>query len=140
LPKRHALTESCLVGGDCGSWVIDRENGRLYGHIVAGHPGTGVGYIVPSSQLFQDIEQTTGNALVLPKVETALEQSQIPFEMKDYYSILGVGKNADASQIKMAYNTALFFINYGDSDPKDETLRERLKDIEEGYITLSDPE
>lgn len=52
--------------GDCGSWVVDRENGQLYGHIVAGHPGTGVGYIVPASQIFESVFQLLGKHLTLP--------------------------------------------------------------------------
>jgi hypothetical protein len=45
------------VDGDCGSWVFDRATGDVYGHIVSGFPGTGTAYIVPSVQIFQDIQR-----------------------------------------------------------------------------------
>ena len=55
-----------LVEGDCGSWVVDHGNGQLYGQIVAGHPGTGVGYIIPASQIFENVLETLGEPLLLP--------------------------------------------------------------------------
>lgn len=45
------------VDGDCGSWVFDRATGDVYGHIVSGFPGTGIAYIVPSVQIFRDIQR-----------------------------------------------------------------------------------
>lgn len=50
------------VCGDCGSWIIDATNGDLYGHIVAGHPGSDVVYVIPACRIFDDIAQRTGIA------------------------------------------------------------------------------
>lgn len=51
--------------GDSGSWMIQKENLRLYGHIVAGDPGSGLAYIMPGKCLFQDIEFQLGNEVAL---------------------------------------------------------------------------
>lgn len=58
---------------------------------------------------------------------------------KDYYKILGVEKDADASQIKKAYRKAAI-VHHPDKNPDDESAAERFKDIGEAYETLSDPE
>jgi hypothetical protein len=52
--------------GDCGSWVIGCDNGKLLGHIVAGHPGTAVGYIIPAAHIFDDVLHVLGEALSFP--------------------------------------------------------------------------
>jgi hypothetical protein len=73
-----------LVEGDCGSWVVDRENGLLYGQIVAGHPGSGVGYIIPASQIFEGVWQTLGDALILPSgTHSRRDEQELPV---DHYS------------------------------------------------------
>jgi peptide-N4-(N-acetyl-beta-glucosaminyl)asparagine amidase len=48
-----------LAAGDCGSWVVDAETGHLYGHIIAGCPGSGAAMVVPFFLIFQDIECRT---------------------------------------------------------------------------------
>ncbi|KAI6246148.1 DnaJ subfamily C member 7 [Erysiphe necator] len=58
---------------------------------------------------------------------------------KDYYKLLGVEKDADASQIKKAYRKAAI-VHHPDKNPDDETAEERFKDIGEAYETLNDPE
>ncbi|POS84306.1 hypothetical protein EPUL_005218 [Erysiphe pulchra] len=60
-------------------------------------------------------------------------------QRKDYYKLLGVEKDADASQIKKAYRKAAI-VHHPDKNPDDETAEERFKDIGEAYETLSDPE
>jgi hypothetical protein len=45
-----------LSKGDCGSWVVDAENGDVYGHIVAGSPESGVAYIVPAYHVYEDLK------------------------------------------------------------------------------------
>ncbi|OCL13031.1 hypothetical protein AOQ84DRAFT_270963, partial [Glonium stellatum] len=49
-----------ISNGDCGSWVIDSKTGGLYGHIVAGNPGTGMAYIVPATQVIEDLQARLG--------------------------------------------------------------------------------
>jgi len=76
LPNQRALQElypifldGKLSHGDCGSGVIDKKLGYLYGHIVAGNVGTGHAYIVPAMQVFEDIFNRLGRdiTLVQPK-------------------------------------------------------------------------
>lgn len=49
--------------GDCGSWVVDSQTGKVYGHIVA-LDTFGEAYIVPSRDSFQDIAKQLGCASV----------------------------------------------------------------------------
>ncbi|KAH6642296.1 hypothetical protein C7974DRAFT_408862 [Boeremia exigua] len=53
----HVALEQPLADGDCGSWVYDGETNKLYGHIVAGAPETGLACVVPAYQIFEDIEK-----------------------------------------------------------------------------------
>lgn len=94
---------------------------------------------MPSYQLFRDVERTLDDTLLLPTIEAVGTQPKMSIETKDYYTILGVDENTPSSQIKMAYDTAPS-VNYHDSNPVDENLKEKLKVIEEAYTTLSDPE
>lgn len=52
-----------LVKGDSGTWVVDAKNGDVYGHIVAGSPGTGVAYVIPGYQIHDDIAKQFGCGL-----------------------------------------------------------------------------
>ncbi|KAF1993617.1 hypothetical protein P154DRAFT_410832, partial [Amniculicola lignicola CBS 123094] len=52
--------ETILQKGDSGSWVVGLESGLLHGHIVAGSPGSGMAYIIPSDQVFDDIQRRLG--------------------------------------------------------------------------------
>jgi DnaJ family protein A protein 2 len=56
---------------------------------------------------------------------------------KDYYKILGVGRDTSDSDIKKAYRSmAMMF--HPDKNPGDEAAAERFKDIQEAYEVLSD--
>jgi len=48
--------EGNLVGGDCGSWILDAESGNLYGHIIAGSPNTGTAFVMPAYQVLQKLK------------------------------------------------------------------------------------
>jgi peptide-N4-(N-acetyl-beta-glucosaminyl)asparagine amidase len=61
-----AIFDSPLQVGDCGSWVVDAQTGNLYGHIVAGSPGTGHAIVVPFEPIFEDIRRRTGERPRLP--------------------------------------------------------------------------
>lgn len=52
--------DGVLSKGDCGAAVIDMSTGHFHGHIVAGTPGTGIGYIVSARHVFKDIEERLG--------------------------------------------------------------------------------
>ena len=57
---------------------------------------------------------------------------------KDYYKILGVGKDADAESIKKVYRKlALEF--HPDRNPNNKEAEEKFKEISEAYAVLSDP-
>lgn len=56
---------------------------------------------------------------------------------KDYYKILGVGKDAGDAEIKKAYRK-LAIVHHPDKNPDDPEAAERFKDIGEAYETLSD--
>lgn len=47
-----AKFEKPLAPGDCGSWVRDATTGKLFGHVVAGSPSTGLATIIPAHRLF----------------------------------------------------------------------------------------
>lgn len=58
--------------------------------------------------------------------------------MKDYYKILGVGKNAVKKDIKKAYRK-LARECHPDAKPGDKAAEERFKEISAAYEVLSDP-
>jgi curved DNA-binding protein len=60
-------------------------------------------------------------------------------EYQDYYSVLGVGKDASEQQIKRAYRK-LARKHHPDVNPGDKASEEQFKRINEAYQVLSDPE
>ncbi|MGF1532669.1 MAG: molecular chaperone DnaJ [Bernardetiaceae bacterium] len=58
---------------------------------------------------------------------------------KDYYDILGVSRNADATEIKKAYRK-IAIKNHPDKNPGDAAAEERFKEAAEAYEVLSNPE
>ncbi len=56
---------------------------------------------------------------------------------RDYYDILGVGKSADAQEIKKAYRK-LAMKYHPDRNPDDKEAEEKFKEISEAYEVLSD--
>jgi len=58
-------------------------------------------------------------------------------EYKDYYQILGVARNASASEIKGAYRK-LAMQYHPDRNPGDKQAEERFKEMNEAYKVLSD--
>lgn len=45
---------------DSGAWVLDDQNGTMYGHIVAGVPGSGNAFIVSAQEVHYDMESIVG--------------------------------------------------------------------------------
>ncbi|MFQ5709895.1 MAG: DnaJ domain-containing protein, partial [bacterium] len=60
-------------------------------------------------------------------------------EYKDYYKILGVGKNASVDEIKKAYRK-LAAKYHPDKNPGDKVAEQKFKDINEAKEVLTDPE
>ncbi|MDR1152800.1 MAG: DnaJ domain-containing protein [Bifidobacteriaceae bacterium] len=58
---------------------------------------------------------------------------------KDFYTTLGVPKDADAAAIKKAYRRLARKL-HPDANPGDTASEERFKDVGEAYAVLSDPE
>jgi hypothetical protein len=53
--------------GDSGSWVVETGSGNLYGHIIAGDLSTGLGYVLPTQAVFQQIEHQLDCRIELPE-------------------------------------------------------------------------
>lgn len=63
----------------------------------------------------------------------------MPVTKRDYYEVLGVGRDADDQQIKSAYRK-LAMQHHPDRNPGDHTAEERFKEAAEAYSVLSDPQ
>lgn len=55
-----------IAYGDSGSWIVEKDSGNLFGHIMAGDPSTGLAYIAPAKQIFQAIAHQLDCVVVLP--------------------------------------------------------------------------
>ncbi len=60
-------------------------------------------------------------------------------EKRDYYEVLGVGKDADAGALKRAYYK-LAKQYHPDTNPGDKVAEEKFKEANEAYEVLSDPD
>ena len=58
---------------------------------------------------------------------------------RDYYEVLGVGRDADEASIKKAYR-ALAKKYHPDMNPGDKEAEKKFKEASEAYAVLSDPD
>ena len=58
---------------------------------------------------------------------------------RDYYEVLGIGKDADEAAIKKAYRV-LAKKYHPDMNPGDAEAEKKFKEASEAYAVLSDPE
>ena len=58
---------------------------------------------------------------------------------KNYYSVLGIGRDADDAELKKAYRK-LARMYHPDRNPGDKAAEERFKEVSEAYTILSDPD
>lgn len=66
--------EAIAAQGDSGSWIIEKNSGKLCGHIVAGDISTGLAYIIPARVVFEQIERRYDCRLELPKRDNLLQE------------------------------------------------------------------
>ena len=58
---------------------------------------------------------------------------------RDYYEVLGLGKDADATAVKKAYRK-LAIKYHPDKNPDNKEAEEKFKEAAEAYEILSDPD
>ncbi len=63
----------------------------------------------------------------------------MPVTKRDYYEILGVGRDADEQQLKSAYRK-LAMQHHPDRNPDDRASEEKFKEAAEAYAVLTDPQ
>jgi molecular chaperone DnaJ len=60
-------------------------------------------------------------------------------EKRDYYEVLGVSRDVDGADLKLAYRR-LAMLHHPDKNPNDHEAEARFKEASEAYQVLSDPE
>jgi hypothetical protein len=88
---------------------VDAEIAKLYGHIVAGRPGTHSAYILPAYKIFEDIEKRCGCKVSLD-VGGELSDKAMPVNaLTDQHSANDKQKKPaiDAADLKVIWEKAM---------------------------------
>ncbi|KAH0440712.1 hypothetical protein CcaCcLH18_02382 [Colletotrichum camelliae] len=62
-----AKLDQPLLPGDCGSWVRSGVSGKVFGHIIAGSPSTGLVLIMPASRALIHASDAFGISIDRPR-------------------------------------------------------------------------
>lgn len=92
--------------GDSGSWIVEKDSGKLCGHIVAGDVSTGLAYVIPAKPVFEQIERQLGCRIELSELgnvqsersKTRTLQSDSPAGISD--ELMGKGKAKDTTSLQ----------------------------------------
>lgn len=88
---------------------------------------------------YKDIQQTSPEEAGIDREIRNAELELKKSKRKDYYKILGVGKEAGDLEIKKAYRK-LAVVHHPDKNPDDPDAENRFKEIQEAHETLIDPQ
>ncbi|TVY82036.1 hypothetical protein LSUE1_G004053 [Lachnellula suecica] len=103
------------VPGDSGAWVVDNDNGRACGHVLAWSSRKRVAYICPMDVLLRDIGETLGARSVAfpggeeftvgrPSVMASREEEKVGVEDEELNTLLrGLNLPPTPEQIDSAY-------------------------------------
>ncbi|CAH0024238.1 unnamed protein product [Clonostachys rhizophaga] len=105
------FAESQVFEGDCGAAVIDASTGCFYGQVVLGVPGTPLAYLVPSSEILQDIENQTG-------LKASLDMRQLQKGLKNVSRLPGPSMTFDLGD-DLEFAVSALVKNKTDDQPRD---------------------
>ena len=81
---------------------------------------------------------TVGRQRWLCTVISSINRAKVGMQYKDYYEILGVGRDADADEVKRAYRKLAR--KYHPDVSKEKNAESKFKEVQEAYEVLRDPE
>ena len=67
------------------------------------------------------------------------KQAEYKMAKRDYYEVLGVGKNADDKELKSAFRK-MAKQYHPDANPDDSTAEQKFKEASEAYEVLKEPQ
>ncbi len=62
--------------GDCGSWIVDRVTGELFGMLMATCEALSEAYVLPVKDVFTEIETLSGHSVKLPASESTIRKKE----------------------------------------------------------------
>jgi hypothetical protein len=104
--------------GDCGAWVINPEDGKVYGMIVASSSRTSTSYCIPMAKIMDQIKTDLGPGAELPILASSAQEDssppdpvETPDDLREPESRLSTGKvggieNADNNDEGLGHDGA----------------------------------